>query len=381
MMRLFTRSIKRIVKPVYQRAPWLFPDFVVTLARTILSSSPKGPIPLPIQWSRSAVSFPTDPPIQVGFIGAGQYAEHHLKVLQALEGVSVTRILTTGGPNVDRIAPLYNIAEKFTDIEEFLSSADVHCYVVVASAHMVKDLAGRCLETGRPVLMEKPAGLSAEDTEWLVQRAEDHKTFGMVGMNRRFYSVLDHGLAALADCGPLRGASLDVPEAITRARQLANRTELEYERWMYRNSIHGLDLLRYVLGDVSGIHSVARPNQDTGNAAASFAAVLEHDSGAVSTVLALWDTPSVFRLRLVAESGTLELAPLEQGIFTDSRGRRFPVVADRIDVDFRTGLFEQDRTFIHAVRSGTPPGLPACLLPDALASNRLIKGILANTAG
>ena len=137
----------------------------------------------------------------------------------------------------------------------------------------------------------------------------------------------------------------------------------------------------YGLGDVSGIHSVARPNQDTGNAAASFAAVLEHDSGAVSTVLALWDTPSVFRLRLVAESGTLELAPLEQGIFTDSRGRRFPVVADRIDVDFRTGLFEQDRTFIHAVRSGTPPGLPACLLPDALASNRLIKGILANTAG
>jgi predicted dehydrogenase len=67
--------------------------------------------------------------------------------------------------------------------------------------------------------MEKPAGVSAAETAELERQARRNNTFGMVCMNRRFYSLIEHGLACLADCGPLRGAMLEVPHAIT-AEQL-----------------------------------------------------------------------------------------------------------------------------------------------------------------
>jgi len=291
-------------------------------------------------WERKEKEETAVPTVRVGFVGAGQFAQHHLKVMD--------------------------------------------CFVVVLPPHKIKSVVMQCLRTGKPVLMEKPAGLTSDETLELVQQAEKYNTFGMVGFNRRFYSVLEHGLAALAHSGPLRGAVLEIPEAITDERQRGRYTEWEYDHFMFLNSIHGIDLLRYILGEVVAVHSMVRPNQEFKNRAASFAGTLEHEQGGMSTVLALWDTPSVFHLKIIAEEGSLEFEPLQRGWFVKTRGSKevvkIPIRPDPVDTHFRTGIYAQDLHFIRAVRQGKTPSIPACLLPDAYKTHLLIEKIFSHVS-
>jgi len=330
-------------------------------------------------WERQ-VRFKDLKPVRVGLVGAGSYARYHLEVLSSLPGVEISSILTTGNPRVTDVADRYNIKAIYTDQAQFLDQDEVDCFFVAASAHAVKPVSQACLATGRPVFMEKPPGFSSQETQELIEQARQSNTFGMVGMNRRFYSVLEHGLAALAECGPLRGILLEDHIAITKERNSGKYLPIEYQNFMSRNAIHGLDLLRYVLGDVRKVHSLAQRHADWGYSAASFAGLIEHENGGISTYIGLWDTVRMTRFKVIAENGWIELEPpdLKTCIFVDAQRRTFQIKPDPMDIKFRMGLYSQDSCFINAVRKGRAPALPACLLPDAYSTNALIEEIQSN---
>lgn len=329
-------------------------------------------------WERREIPNPAKREVRVGVIGAGQYAQHHLQVLTALENVKVDSILSTGAPRVYQTAATFHIPNIFTDIDAFLKHP-VDAFVVVASAQHLKALTLQCLATGKPVLLEKPAGVSPEDTLELVAQAERSRTFGMVCMNRRFYSVLEHGLAVLSNWGPLRGVMLEIPLAITQERQSKRLAAWDYDHFLVRNSIHGIDLVRYVLGDPLHVHSLARPNTQGLNAGASFASILEYDRGVVATITDLWDTPQVWRMKIVAEKGWLEFQPLETGWICRAANNKSPIRMDPLDKEFRMGVYAQDLHFIEAVRHGHKPTLPASLLGDAYKTMRLVEQIETST--
>ena len=335
-------------------------------------------------WERRYVDESDTRHVRIGFVGAGSYAQHHLKVLSNLQNVEINSILTTGGPRVIDTARRYGIDNIFSDTDEFLSQDHLDCFVVVVPSHAIKDVAKQCLRTGKPVLMEKPAGYSSQETLELIEQAEAANTFGMVCMNRRFYSTIEHGLAALADFGPLRGANLEIPLEITRIQRKGRLTQAEIDGMMFQNAIHGIDLLRYILGDVSEVHSLARPNKEMKYASAVFSSILEHEGGAVSQVLGLWDTPNVWRLKIIAESGWLEYEPIEgYGVFALKRSARLPpektrIRLDPVDTEFRMGVYSQDKHFVNAVRQGNPPPLPGSTLYDAYKTNLLIEHILSD---
>lgn len=329
-------------------------------------------------WERKEREGKDRPLVRIGFVGAGRHAQHHLKVLSSLDKVEILSICTRGSPRVYEVAKKYNILRVFTEIDQFVSQEDVDAFVVVVSIPETKAVTLKCLGGGKPVLLEKPAGLSSADTAELVKQAERHKTFGMVAMNRRFYSVVEHGLAALAGCGPLRGVILEIPEAISDRRQSMKQPEQVYDHWMFANSVHGIDLLHYILGNVVSVRSLARPHREAHNAAASFAAILEGEGNTVGSVIALWDTLPKWHLKVIAEQGWLEFSPLEQGWFVNRNGDRITLKPDSIDIEFRMGVYAQDLHFVEAVRAGKKPALPACLLPDAYKTNLLIEQIMGN---
>jgi predicted dehydrogenase len=146
---------------------------------------------------------------------------------------------------------------------------------------------------------------------------------------------------------------------------------------LVRNSIHGIDLVRYILGDPVRVHSLTWPNEKFKNAAASFTSVLEYERGVVASITDLWDTPQVWRLKVVAEAGWIEFEPLEIGWFVNEKGQKTRLKSDPIDTDFRMGVYAQDLGFIEAVRQAQKPGRPACLLPDSLKTMILIEQIAA----
>ena len=327
-------------------------------------------------WQRSERPGPKAP-VRIGVAGAGQYAQHHLKALAAYENVEVAALLTRGGPSGPETAAAFGIPRVLTDLDEF-AALDVDCWLVVVSAAAVFDVSAKLLSTGRPVLLEKPPGVSAADTESLLHTAEAAGTWGMVGLNRRFYSIVEHGLAALGDLGAIRGAIVEVPQRITTDRQSGRLTQWDYDNFYFRNSIHGIDLIRYVLGDPARVHSRTWPNAEFDNRGASYAALLEYGNGVFGEVLDLWDTPDNTRLTVIAEAGRIEIEPPRKG-FVEGKKGRYAIPVDPVDEEFRTGIWAQDLHFVEAVRSGRPPGLPAATLEDSIGTMRLIDAILADS--
>jgi predicted dehydrogenase len=175
--------------------------------------------------------------------------------------------------------------------------------------------------------------------------------------------------------------TVEIPQAITADRQSRRLSDFDYENYFVRNSIHGVDLVRYILGEPTNVHSLVRPNSERNNAGASFATILEYPKGVVATITDLWDTPEVWRMKIVAESGWVEFEPLEQGWFVNVNGERTRIIADAVDSEFRPGVYTQDLHFVDAVRAEKTPLLPACLLPDAHKTMVLMEKIMANTLG
>jgi predicted dehydrogenase len=318
--------------------------------------------------------------VRIGFVGAGRYAQHHLKALSHLTGVELTALLTTGGPRARAAAKEYSIQRIFDDPSAFFGVSEIDAYVVVVPPEFLKDLSLRGLRTGKPVLLEKPPGVTASDTAELVACAKEHNTFGMVCMNRRFYSVLEHGLADLAWRGPIRSVTVETPHQVTRDRASGRVSAFDHEHYFMRMSIHGVDLARYLLGEPIGVHSLAWPNEEFHNAGASFATVLEFPGHVVATLTDAWDTPNVWRIKVVAEEAWLELEPLERGFIAKrNTGYKTPIRPDPIDLEFRPGVYAQDLHFVEAVRARRPPTLPACSLADAHRTMLLMEQILTGT--
>jgi predicted dehydrogenase len=336
-------------------------------------------------WERRQPPEPGRSRVRLGFVGAGRYAQNHLKALHALDGVELAALLTTGGPRAQKAAAEFGIGRVLQNADEFFALPGIDAYVVVVPPEFIKGLSLKALRTGKPVLLEKPPGVGVADAEELVACAAQHGTFGMVCMNRRFYSVLEHGLAHLAECGPIRGMIVETPQQVTLDRQSGRVSAFDHEHYFARMSIHGVDLVRYVLGDPARVHSLARPNAEFLHAGASYAAILEYPRGVVATVTDLWDTPHVWRVKIVAEQGWLELEPLEHGLMATAAREvhggchKAEVRVDPVDVEFRAGVYAQDLAFVEAVRAGKPPSLPACLLPDAVGTMKLMERIQAGT--
>ena len=318
------------------------------------------------------------PRIRVAVAGAGRYAQFHLAALAAYDNVEVVGLLTTGSDRGRETAERFQIEHHVADLDTF-AALDAECFVLVVPPQAMVETATACLRTGRPVLLEKPAGVASGDTAALASVAASAGTWGMIGMNRRFYSVVEHGLAALADLGPIRAAMLEVPQPITADRLSGRLTEFDYDHYYVRNSIHGVDLLRFVLGTPAAVHSLAWKNADYGNRAASFGALLEYPRGVLASVTDAWDTPSVWRLKVVAEQGWIEFEPLERGYVADARGGKREIPVDTVDRTFRPGIWAQDLHFVEAVRAGRPPLHPASTLADGVESMRLAEAILASS--
>jgi predicted dehydrogenase len=381
----FKRAAKRFVMPTYRKVYGKLPrpmqESLLDVESYVRGQYSSRNLPY---WERREADV-EKPLVRLGFVGAGRYAQNHLKVLSQLRNVELSAMLTTGGPRAQGAAAEFGIGRLMTDPEAFFALPELDAFVVVVPPEFLKDLSLAGLRTGKPVLLEKPPGVTAADAAELVSTAAAHKTFGMVCMNRRFFSALDHGLAYLASRGPIKAVTIEIPQQVTLDRHLGRVSAFDYEHYFMRMSIHGVDLARYLLGEPLAVHSLAYQNREFQYASARFVSVLEFPGHVVATITEAWDSPAVWRLKMIAEEGWLELEPLERGfVARAAQGlhggiHKVPIRTDPVDSEFRAGVYAQDLTFVEAVRAKQAPSLPACLLPDAHRTMVVMEKILGGT--
>ncbi|WP_274626310.1 Gfo/Idh/MocA family protein [Arvimicrobium flavum] len=305
---------------------------------------------------------------RLGFIGAGPIAAQHATAFAAIDGVRLGVCASRSLENAERFRAEHGFAEART-IADFLAKPDVDAIVVVVPAIHMAEVSLLAARTGLPLLMEKPVGMSLEETR---NAAALITQPNMVALNRRHYEVIAEGKRLLDEAGGARFVEVHMPEDI---KALAGRYgEETLKAWHFGNSVHLIDLFRFFAGEANSVQ--------TNNSVAnwwdrSYSGLVDFASGARGLYNAQWYAPGPWRVTAYADNLCIVYAPIEEALVIRSPGRqRSEIRASGPDTRFKPGFFGQALAFVETVRTGMVPAGSADLA-DYLKSVELIDRLTA----
>ncbi len=154
-------------------------------------------------------------PVRVGVVGVGYLGQHHARVYSELPGVELVGVVDINQERSKEVAERYSTA-AFFDYRDLFGKVDAVSIVVPTVIH--RDIAGRFIEEGINILIEKPVTTSLKEAKELMEMANRKKVVLQVGHIERFNSavvelskIVDHPI--FIDCsrmGPYTRRNTDV---------------------------------------------------------------------------------------------------------------------------------------------------------------------------
>jgi predicted dehydrogenase len=231
------------------------------------------------------------------------------------------------------------------------------------------------IERGTPTLVEKPVAWSSTQLETLCSRPHERV---IVGYNRRFYRTVKEARAEVQN-GPPLVAHLVMPESIVPPEQ--PDPGFEHVRRFFETSCHGMDLLRFVFGDVNVV-GVQRLHTPLGGLA-GLGALLTTARGDIVHFTGNWGTPANWALSLHRRGRRLDLLPFEsasvyEGMEVQEPSDEYPIrrfkprlaaqiFLDKIDRIEKPGFVAQAGAFLALIEERELPAEVATL-DDARAA-------------
>lgn len=310
--------------------------------------------------------------VRIGVIGAGWVADQHLKAASAIDWIEPVALTSRTRSKAEDLATAHGVPAVYDGLDELVEGARPDALMVCVSEESMEDVTAAAVRAGLPLFVEKPAGLTPDANERLADAAEAAGVPTMVGFNRRFYSVFRKGIEVIAANGPLLGVMVEGHERFWKIRGAGKWSETVMAEWIYANSVHTIDLLRFFGGEATDVRAIAHAHVErTGD---QFAAVMELESGAIGQYSAHWYSPGGWRVVLYGDGVTVEFRPLEAGRWTDKAFDVHELEPDEVDVANKPGFVRQLEAFGRMVRDGALEA-PAQDLRGSLATMRLAEAI------
>jgi len=275
--------------------------------------------------------------LNIGILGAGNMAQEHIKVIKALNGITVSSILSRTPDKAEDLANRFNIASCHKSIEEFLKD-DLDGIVIAVSADEILNVSKQLMHLGVPLLIEKPPGINLKEAKELKDLSRKFNTPNMVGLNRRFMSHFHSGIEIIENHGGLLGIFIEGHERIWKVKDTK-----EIKNWIYANSIHTIDLLRLFGGEPLKSYSLSSSSEGVGRD--QFSASFMFKNNVIGSYISHWRSPGSWAVNLFGEGVTVRFSPLEQGFWTDQEFNTFPIKISKEDSEFKPGFYLQMKNF------------------------------------
>ncbi len=136
--------------------------------------------------------------MNIGVIGYGYWGKNLVRNFYAQKKASLKVVLDFDAKKLESLQKLYPSVEITTDLEEFLKKVDAVAIATPVFTHY--ELAKKCLEAGKHVLVEKPMTSSYAQAQELIEIAEkkgltlmcDH-TFLYTGAVQKMKELINNG--------------------------------------------------------------------------------------------------------------------------------------------------------------------------------------------
>lgn len=327
------------------------------------------------------------PMLRVGLIGCGGISNAHARAYKTL-GPSIARVVAAAdvSPELAQRRGQELEAELIaTDYRTVIDNPHVEAVDICLPHYLHAEVALAAIQAGKHVLVEKPMACSMTEAHQMVQAAERAGTTLMVAQVQRYVPSYRgvRRLVETGELGPIRAVRFDSMQNLHEI--------LPHNHWLFDGalagggivisvSVHRIDLVRYLVGEVKRVASFCRTgNPPYKNGAEDYAsATLEFESGAIGEHFA---TYSGFRMpysemfMIFGDDGAVHAVP-ELGksmgpAFYASRqhdgappeakgwGRAYtgflPVEPDRGDLPSDEGFTNEIHHFATCCRSGAEP--------------------------
>lgn len=124
-----------------------------------------------------------------GFIGTGRIAERIMPAFRMLPQAHVAAAYTRSPEKLDAFCDRWDIPGRYHTVAELANAPEVDI-LYLATPHIVHlEHFRQAVQAGKPILCEKPMGMSEGETREMAALAEQHGIFLMEGLWTRFFPI------------------------------------------------------------------------------------------------------------------------------------------------------------------------------------------------
>lgn len=311
--------------------------------------------------------------IEIALIGSGPISHHHVNVLEDV-GMSVTAVATMN-PDSDTIN---DFSEKFgientfkgDSWRDMITSKNWDGIVIATHISGTPEAIKYCLTTNTPILVEKPVSWSSK-TICRIRKKMDCENV-IVGYNRRYYKTIRKAREFLDGNQPVM-ANIELPAASGLKSFIGMST-------------HGIDILRYLFGDLTVLSTYELTNKESLN---GYTSTLRSNSGDLINIIGNWEAPANIGMNIDNQDTRFQIRPYEQariynGFNIKEPGeenqikRYIPEKKKKINIEnrgYKPGFYKQAQSYKKLIQEGEPSKQSATLY-DAEKALEICENIL-----
>ncbi len=128
----------------------------------------------------------------IGILGAGAIAAKVADTLEKLDSFRAGAIASRDLARANAFAEEHNIEKAYGSYDELLADPDIELVYIATTNNTHAELAKKCLEAGKPVLVEKPFSYNAKTASEVLTLAREKKLFCGEAMWTRFTPIVQH---------------------------------------------------------------------------------------------------------------------------------------------------------------------------------------------
>ncbi|MEW5784606.1 MAG: Gfo/Idh/MocA family oxidoreductase [Bacillota bacterium] len=322
--------------------------------------------------------------IRIGFIGAGLIAHGHALSLRSLiEGntfpavdVKLAGVYDSESAKASVFAEQHAVTTAVSDVEELFADSAINVIYICTPTAYHKSYFLRAAAAGKHIFVEKPLAFSTSEIKEMIAAQKKAGVAAQVGLVLRFEPIFWY-----------------IKQLITRQREVFGsllhfhfRSDQEWplcgsfhdSQWradpreafagcLFEHSIHDVDLIRYLFGEVSELSAFVnyRSDQSAGQIEDAVTANFSLSDGGSGNLTSLYHRikgRDVRRLEIIFERAAIILDDYTPGGFT----QRYRELAVEISGQKRERLEQAaiDRAYYESV------GRPSLLLPEMVSAYR-----------
>lgn len=285
--------------------------------------------------------------INIGIVGAGSIADHHIKVYKSYDFINLSAIYSRTKTRAKEKSEKFGIKNYTNSINQFLKYSKYDGILILVSADQISKFVKKILPYKIPIFIEKPISLSIKDLKEIQKINKKFSTPNMIGLNRRYYSIIQKALKFLYN-KKILSIIIEGHENFWKVKNL-NKKNIIKKNWIFANSIHTFDLLTFIAN--SKIKKISFVNKKKNVLENNIISNIQFSNGILGTYTSFWSSPGNWSIKIYTKDYFILFNPLERGFIIDKKFSKKELFPIKEDIKFKPGFYLQSKNFIKLIRT------------------------------